>query len=141
YNHDMGFSLTRKEEESSSVNFGNYLMSVYGEKKLRTSYFGLGLNFSDNPNEYNIRNEEITNFTELFDIEAGGRVFLGFSYEKSQGGDKRATEYIISIKDRNGTFQYQKYTTQKDYEAAANRINEYQRKQNEGIDLQIKSAL
>src|SRR5699024_3884482 len=41
YNHDMGFSLTRKEEESSSVNFGNYLMSVYGEKKLRTSYFGL----------------------------------------------------------------------------------------------------
>ncbi len=133
YNHDRGFNLTRKQNESSSVRFGNYLRSVYGEDDMRTSYFGLGLRFSDNPKSYNSKNEGVKDFTETLSVEAGGNTFLGFSYEKSEGGET-STEYIISVKTGDGTFAYRRFDNQKDYDAAAKRINEYQKKQEEKKD-------
>ncbi|MCL6295529.1 DUF6443 domain-containing protein [Jejuia spongiicola] len=132
YNHDYnGTNYDRKTEERTSVRFANYLRSVYGDgDDLRTSYFGLGLKFSDNENSYNRKGEGITDFTETLSVEAGENTFAGFSYEKTEGGET-STEYIISVKTEDGTFTYRKFTDQKEYNAAVKRINEYQKKQKE----------
>jgi len=136
YDHDLGRNMNNiKGRESSAVNMGNYLRSVYGKDDMRTKYSGLGLKFSDNPKSYNRKNEGVKDFTETLSVEAGGNTFLGFSYEKSEGGET-ATEYIISVKTEDGTFAYRKFDNQKDYAAAAKRINEYQKKQKEKEDEQ-----
>ncbi|WP_035090706.1 RHS repeat-associated core domain-containing protein, partial [Aquimarina macrocephali] len=133
YDHDKGFSLTRKQNEGSSVRFGNYLRSVYGEDDMRTSYFGLGLSFNDNPKSYNGKGEGVKDFTEILSVEAGGSTFLGFSYEKSEGGET-STEYMLSVKTKDGTFAYRRFNNKKEYNAAAKRVNEYQKKQNKKED-------
>ncbi|MCX2682189.1 RHS repeat-associated core domain-containing protein, partial [Galbibacter sp. EGI 63066] len=132
YNHDYnGANYDRKTEERTSVRFGNYLRSVYGDgDDLRTSYSGLGLKFSDNENSYNSKGEGISDFEETLSVETGGNTFAGFSYEKTEGGET-STEYIISVKTKDGTFAYRKFTDQKEYNSAVKRINEYQKKQKE----------
>jgi RHS repeat-associated protein len=136
YDHDLGRNMNNiKDRESGAVNMGNYLRSVYGEDDMRTKYWGLGLKFSDDPKSYNRKGEGVKDFTETLSVEAGGSTFLGFSYEKSEGGET-STEYIISVKTEDGTFAYRKFTDQKEYNAAVKRINEYQKKQKEKEDEQ-----
>ena len=131
YDHDLGRNMNNiKNRESNAVNMGNYLRSVYGKNNMRTKYWGLGLKFSDNPKSYNRKGERVKDFAETLSVEAGGNTFLGFSYEKSEGGET-STEYIISVKTEDGTFAYRKFTDQKEYNAAVKRINEYQKKQKE----------
>lgn len=125
YDHDQGISVyNRKENEYSAVNFGNYLRSVYGEEDMRTTYSGLGLKFSNDPSTYNMENEKITDFKQAFEHSVDGNTFLGFNYNKSKNG-KSSKEYIISVREKDGSFNYQKYNNEKEYKEAYNRIKDH----------------
>ena len=125
YDHEQGISLyDRRQNEISAVNFGNYLRSVYGEDDMRTAYSGLGLKFSNDPSFYNLENEKITDFNQTFEHSANGNTFLGFNYNKSKNG-KKSNEYIISVRGKDGSFNYHKYDNEKEYKEAYNRIKDY----------------
>ncbi|MCK0115027.1 hypothetical protein MWU32_03405 [Gelidibacter sp. F63206] len=129
YNDDMGHRLTRKQNETSSVNFGNYMRSVYGEKKMRTSYFGLGLKFGKNEKLYNFKQEKVNDFKQTLDVSTGGNIFAGFSYETSSNGEESTTEYILSVTTKDGTYAYRKFTDKKEYDAASKRVNDLKKKE------------
>jgi len=135
YDHDItGYAGTneRKSREKSSVNFTNYLRSVYGDgDDVRTHYSGLGLNFSGREGAYNSQNEKVTDFTQTLDVSAGGNTFMGFSYKTSTKGEEAQTSYVISLKTESGEYAYRVFNNQKEYDAAAERIQNLKNKEDE----------
>ena len=135
YDHAVGrYSESRKIRENRSVHFTNYLRSVYGdEDALRTSYSHPQVNstFSENESAYNPNNEKITNFTQTLEVSAGGSDFLGFSFDKSENGEDAKTSYMISTTTESGQFIYAIYGSKKEYDAAVDRINNLNKKEDE----------
>lgn len=113
----------KNARETSSVNFGNYVSSVYGETDMRTSYSSLGLTFSDRPKAYNGSNEKITNFSQINDIAVGGDTYMGFSYQKSEKGEKAQSQYILGVTTESGVYAYRVFTDKKEYDEAVQRVN------------------
>lgn len=124
YNNDMNYSYNRKEQETSSVNFGNYMRSVYGEKNMRTKYFGLGLKFDKNPKTYNYNEERVTNFKELIDFTLGDDRYVSHSYDTSENGGGTATKYIIGMTLKGGQYISVTLNSKEEYDERIKFIND-----------------
>ncbi|HPT14450.1 MAG TPA: RHS repeat-associated core domain-containing protein [Bacteroidales bacterium] len=125
YDHDNWQNIRDKNAtETSSVNFGNYVSAVYGETDMRTSYSSLGLSFSDRPKAYNGSNEKITNFSQINDISVGGDTYMGFSFQKSEKGEKAQSQYILGVTTESGVYAYRVFTDKKEYDEAVQRVND-----------------
>ncbi|MEP1779322.1 RHS repeat-associated core domain-containing protein, partial [Reichenbachiella sp.] len=134
YDHETTGSSgegSRRRREASAVEFGNYMRSAYGEDNMRTSYNGLDMSFSDNPDYYNGAGEKVSDFTTDFDSSEGGIKAMGFSYTKSQKGEKDKKMYQIGLVGEDGNYAYAIYDNAEDYEAAKERVAEYQENQKE----------
>ncbi len=136
YDHDVtgygGGLNVKKERETTSVNFTNYLRSVHGDgDDLRTNYSGLGHNFSDREVAYNSQGEKVTDFTRTLDVSTGGNTFMGFSYKTSTKGEEAQTSYVISVKTESGEYAYRVFDNQKDYDATVERINNLKNNEDE----------
>ena len=135
YDHDLTGRAgegERKSRERSSVNFTNYLRSAHGDGDgMRTSYSGLGLNFSGNESVYNNQNEKVSDFTQTLDVSFGGNTVMGFSYNTSVNGEEAKTSYSISLKTESGQYAYRVFDNQKEYNAAVGRIQNLKNKEDE----------
>ena len=132
YDHDRGLNrFDEKARDFSAVTFTNYLRAVYGKKSMRRSYDKRGLTFSKNPDHYNSNNERITDFTQTDDIQYGGNTVLGFSFNKSEGGEESSTSYIISMATENGQYMYRIFNNKEDYNSALGRIRKLKEQEDE----------
>jgi hypothetical protein len=123
---------TDKNRERSAVNFGNYLASVYGDgDKMRTRYFGMGLDFSNNEKVYNPNNEKVNDFTQTLDVSFNGNTVMGFSYSSSENGEDAKTTYMLSLKTESGQYAYRIFTDKKEYDEAVKRVQALKNKENE----------
>ena len=131
FDHDNGENIRNSEaRETSSVNFENYMRSVYGELPLRERYSGPGFThtFSQNEMSYNSSNEKITGFQQLNEMSYLGASIMGFSYNKSENGGKAQTNYILSTKTESGNYIYAIYKTKEEYDQVVKYINEQNKK-------------
>ncbi len=136
YDHDIGENpYNVPARERSSVIFTNYLRSVYDDGPMRPAYTGtrqdgkrFTTTFSDREGAYNSTREKITNFNQVGEYSGSGSTFLGFSYDKSVGGDEASTEYMITTKTKDGTFLYVKFDNREAYEERMKYIQEQNKK-------------
>ena len=106
----------RVSSESRSVTFENYLRSVYGNDKLRTSYFGLNGNPAFNPKTDPYNHERITNYALLNEDEDGKR--FGYSYVSTIDGIS-TTQYLIVGIDKDDYFYFNVYGSEEEYREAS----------------------
>ena len=106
----------RVSSESRSVTFENYLRSVYGNDKLRTSYSGLNSNPAFNPKTDPYYQERITNFVLLNEDEYGKR--LGYSYVSTIDGIS-VTHFLIVGVDKDDYFYFNVYGSEEEYREAS----------------------
>ncbi|WP_299464472.1 RHS repeat-associated core domain-containing protein [uncultured Microscilla sp.] len=126
YTHEkfpgLSENLHREYAERESVISTNYMRAVYGETSMRTKYtVSVGKNrvkvipFSSSPRNYNPRNEKITEFKTDIRLQIAGKpMTMGFSYNKSIGGQKSQKMYQIGLYE-NGKYDYKIYENKKDY--------------------------
>ena len=105
----------RVSSESRSVTFENYLRSVYGNDRLRTSYFGLNGNPAFNPKTDPYCLERITNFVMLNEDEDGKR--FGYSYVSTLEGVS-TTYYLVVGIDKDDYFYFNVYESEEEYRKA-----------------------
>jgi RHS repeat-associated protein len=106
----------RVSSESRSVTFENYLRSVYGNDKLRTSYSGLNSNPAFSPKTDPYYQERITNFVLLNEDEDGKR--LGYSYVSTIDGIS-VTHFLIVGVDKDDYFYFNVYGSEEEYREAS----------------------
>ena len=139
YDHYKGENVyATPARERSAVIFANYLRSVYDDGPMRTAYTGtrqdgqrFRTTFSDREGAYNSSQEKITNFNQIGEYSGSGSTFLGFSYDKSEGGGEASTEYMITTKTKDGKFLYVKFDNKEAYEERMKYIQEQTKKKDE----------
>ena len=106
----------RVASESRSVTFENYLRSVFGNAKLRTSYSGLDGNPAFNPKTDSYYQERITDFVMLNEDEDGKR--FGYRYVSTMKGIS-TTYYLVVGIDKDDYFYFNVYGSEEEYQKAS----------------------
>ena len=129
---DRGQDITDvKDRETSSVNFANYIRSVYSEGPMRrgSAQHGFYIPFSGDETDYNPGLEKITGFTQTDEMSYAGATILGFSYNQSKNGEEGQTYYMLSTKTKAGRFIYAKYSSKEEYDKVIQYINDKKKKE------------